>query len=404
MSAPPPHSPGPADARPVPPPIVVLIAVSALNPLALNMLVPSMPGLEQAFATSYATVQLSLSLYLIAVALAQLILGPLSDRHGRRPVMLAGMALFLVGTAACLLAPTIEAFILGRVVQGVGSCAGLVLSRAIVRDVYERDRAASMIGFVTMGMAVAPTLGPALGGALDEQFGWRAPFLLLFAVGVAVLAGTWATLNETRRPGQSEGGLAGHLGAFAVLARSRDFVAFAVSSMLVSGVFFAFLGGIPYVMQKLLGAGARETGLYLMWLAAGYILGNFLSGRYATRFGVIRMMAVGNLIGLGAVTGALLLHLAGYHHPVAIFAPMTWLGIGNGIALPSTIAGAVSIRPDLAGAASGLTGTLQIGFGALVTVLMGALLGDSALPLFLTMATLAAGGLVAGLAARAAVR
>lgn len=390
-------SPPPALA-PRKPPLVILIAVSSLNPLALNIFVPSMPGLETAFQTSYARVQLALSLYLAAVAVAQLVLGPLSDRYGRRPVMLAGMVMFLVGTIVCRFSESIEIFILGRIVQGVGSCAGLALSRAIVRDLYDRDQAASMIGFVTMGMAVAPMIGPAIGGALDDRFGWQATFDLLFAFGFVVTVGTLLLLHETHHERIATG--PGALWrSFAALLREPLFLAYATSSALTSGVFFAFLGGAPYVVQKLMGLGAQETGFYFILVAGGYMFGNFLSGRYAALLGVVRMTGLGNALALATGVAVLGLHAAGVMHPLAVFGPMFVIGIANGVSLPSSVAGAVSVRPDLAGAASGLVGSMQIGGGAVVTVTVGALLNDSAAPLYLAMLTLAAGALLAGLAA-----
>lgn len=391
------NGPAPAGRRP---PIAVLIAVSTLNPLALNMFVPSMPGLEAAFGTTYARVQLALSLYLAAVAVAQIVLGPLSDRWGRRPVMLAGLAVFLAGTLVCRSASSIETFILGRVVQGAGSCAGMVLSRAIVRDLYDRDRAASMIGFVTMGMAVAPTIGPAIGGLLDEHYGWRASFDAMFGFGVLVLAASLAWLHETNHRRGRATGPAALARDFADLAASPVFLAFAVSSALTSAVFFAFIGGAPYVMQKLMGLGARETGLYFVLIAAGYVVGNFLSGRYAARFGIVRMMTAGNLLGLAACSAAWVLYAAGFLHPAAVFGPMFLVGMSNGLSLPSSVAGAVSVRPDLAGAASGLIGSLQIGGGAVVTAAIGAAVTQSAVPLYASMTALAAAALATGLVAR----
>lgn len=390
------HPPGSAKR----PPIAVLIAVSAVNPLALNIFVPSMPGMERAFATTYAQVQLTLSVYLGAVAISQLLIGPLSDRFGRRPVMLVGLALFLVGTLICRFSPTVDVMILGRVVQGAGSCTGLVLSRAIVRDLYERDRAASMIGYVTMGMAVAPTLGPALGGWLDELYGWQASFDLLLVFGGAALAAAWATLHETNHSPTRGGGPADLIRGFATLLGSPLFCVYALASTFTSAVFFAYLGGAPYVAQKLMGIPSREVGLWFVTVAAGYILGNFVSGRYAVRLGTRIMMAVGNVGALAACVAIGVLLGLGVWHPVAIFGPAALLGLSNGIALPSTIAGAVSVRPELAGAASGLIGSLQVGTGAVVTVVMGLTLADTPWPLVVAMVGLAAAALVSGSLAR----
>ncbi|MEJ1158208.1 multidrug effflux MFS transporter [Prosthecomicrobium sp. N25] len=389
---------GPAPARR--PPLLVLIAASAVNPLALNMFVPSMPGMEAAFHTTYAKVQLALSLYLAAVAVAQLVLGPLSDRFGRRPVMIAGLTLFVVGTLVCRFAPTIEMLIAGRVVQGAGSCTGLVLTRAIVRDLYDRNQAASMIGLVTMGMAVAPALGPAIGGYLDELHGWTATFDLLLGFGLLVTLASWRYLTETNRDPQSGGGIGALAGSIVTLMRIPMFRVFAFTCTFSSAIFFTYIGGAPYVAQKLMGVGTREIGFWFMLIAVGYVIGNFGSARYAGRFGVLRMMLVGNLGGVAACAAMALLFWVGVMHPIAIFGPVFVLGIANGIALPSTMSSGVSVRPDLAGAASGLIGSMQVGGGALATVVVGALLEDTPWPLVLAMLTLSVLALLTGLLAR----
>ena len=373
-----PHGHG-ARARP---PILLLVAVSAVSPLALNIFLPSLPRIGTSFGVSYAVVQLLLSLYLAALALAQLVIGTLSDRFGRRPVLLAGLALFLLGSLACALARDFTVLLLGRMVQAVGGCAGLVLSRAMVRDLFERERAASMIGYVTMGMAVVPMVAPAVGGFLDEGFGWRSSFWLLVGVGALMLALVALRLGETRRAGGEPGGL---LRGLPALLGSLPFWAYALTAAFASAMFFAFIAGGPYVMAEILGRGPSEYGLWAMAVSGGYILGNFFSGRYAMRFGVRRMIRMGNALCLAAVALMFLLLGVGLHHPATLFGPMFVVAMGNGVSLPSAIAGAVSVRPDLAGAAAGLAGTLQVGMGALVASAVGALLDRTAWPLAAAM-------------------
>ena len=366
-----------------PPSVLLLIALSAVSPLALNIFLPSMPAIGASFGVSYAVAQLILALYLAALAGSQPIIGTVSDRLGRRPVLLAGLVLFLIGSLVCALAPSIGVLLLGRVVQAVGGCAGLVLTRAMVRDLYGREQAASMIGYVTMGMAVVPMAAPAVGGFLEEWYGWRSTFWLLAIVGAAMLAAATLRLGETRRA--TEAREAPLLKSYAALLGSLPFWAYVLTSSFGSVVFFAFIAGGPYVMTEILHRSPSEYGLWGMTVSGGYILGNYLSGRYAVRIGTRRMNLFGNWVGLTGVALIAALFAAGFVQPFALFGPMFIVGIGNGVMLPSAIAGAVSVRPDLAGAAAGLSGTLQVGMGALVALLVGALLGSTPWPLVAVM-------------------
>lgn len=394
-------SSAPAERRPS---IALLVAVSAVNPLALNIYLPSMPTLVGIFGTTAGMVQLTLSLYLAAVAVAQIGIGPLSDRHGRRPVLLWGLAIFVIGSAVCALSDTIEVMLAGRVLQAVGGCAGIVLGRAIVRDLYDRSQAASMIGYVTMGLAVAPMVGPVIGGTLDENFGWRTSSYLMVVLGILVFAWSWFELHETNHNRVSGGGLAGLARSYAALVRSPVFVSYAMTSAFTSAVFFSFLGGAPFIAAELLSMTPSTYGLYFMLVAAGYMAGNWVSGRFSGRMGIGRMITSGNSVLALAVATIAVFFWSGLLHPLALFGPMFFVGVGNGMSLPNAIAGAVSVRPDLAGAASGLTGSMQIGAGAITSALSGWLLSGvlwpgTIWPLVLVMAVACVIAVLAGIAA-----
>lgn len=367
------------------PSIAILIAISAISPLGINMYLPSMPGMAASLGVDFSAVQLTLSLYLAAVALAQLVVGPLSDSFGRRPVLMGGLALFIAGSLICALAPGIEVLLFGRVVQAAGGCAGIVLGRAIVRDLYDRNEAASMIGYVTMGMAVAPMLAPSVGGLLDTAYGWRSSFFFLILTGSAILAASALQLHETNPRVARDTPRERLVSSYASLARSRAFWGYALTTSFSSAVFFAFLAGASFVTITLMGQSSSVFGFYMGSVAAGYILGNFLSGRFAGRVGAKPMMLAGLVLALASLSLMAGLFAAGLFHPIVLFAPMFLVGAANGIVLPSGFAGAVSVRPDLAGAASGLAGSLQIGMGALVTPILGALLGQTVWPLIAVM-------------------
>ncbi|MFC4175040.1 multidrug effflux MFS transporter [Microvirga sp. GCM10011540] len=381
--------------------IALLIAVSAVSPLGINMYLPSMPGMARAFGVDFTTIQLTLSLYLAAMALGQLIIGPISDRFGRRPVLLIGLTVFIIGSLICFLAQNVGLLIFGRVVQAMGGCAGITLSRAIVRDLYGRNQVASMIGYVTMGMAVAPMVAPTIGGLLDTFYGWRASFAFLIAFGgLALLFAAWQ-LPETNHNRGSGGAGRELLYSYFILFRSRLFWGYTLAASFISAVFFAFLAGAPFVMIELMGRSAAEYGFYFALVPSGYILGNFASGRFAARVGPNRMILAGTFMALASVAAMAVIFAVGFMHPAALFGPMFFIGLGNGLVLPSGIAGAVSVKPDVAGAAAGLSGSLQIGFGALVAPLIGATLSTTIWPLIAIMTAcsllaIASFGLVAG--------
>ncbi|HHZ07157.1 MAG TPA: multidrug effflux MFS transporter [Rhizobiales bacterium] len=360
-----------------PPHITTLVLATSLGSLTMNVFLPSLPGMARYFQTDYALVQLAVSLYLAATATLQLFIGPASDRFGRRPVMLLSFTVFLFGTAAAIFAPTIEVLLGCRLLQAF-SAAGMVLSRAIVRDTVEASEAASRIGYITMGMALVPMVGPMIGGFLDEIYGWKAAFVLTLAFGVVTMAIVYFDLGETNLRRSS--GLAAQFATYPVLLRSPRFWGYSLTAAFTSGAFFAFIGGGPLVATEMLGLAPSGYGIYFGIISAGYIVGNFLSGRFSGRIGINRMTLAGGLVSSGGILLALILFLAGFDHPLSLFGPAVFLGIGNGVTLPNANAGIVSVRPDIAGSASGLGGALQIGGGALLSVAAAALLGPDTGP------------------------
>lgn len=361
--------------RRTPPNIVTVVLITGIAALSLNVILPSLPSIAQDFDADYAVVATAVSGYLALTGILQLVLGPLSDRYGRRPVLLITGAIFLVATAGCLFAPNIAVFLACRMAQSAVA-SGLVLSRAIVRDMVPPREAASLLGYVTMGMSIVPMIGPMVGGILDETFGWRSVFLFSLVSGAAVLALVWADLGETNaRPSES---LADQFRQYPTLLGSRPFWGYALTASFGSGVFYAFLGGAPWVASEILGMSPSELGFYFGMPAVGYLVGNFLSGRYASRVGLTGMMLVGGIITSLAVAIVAGLFLAGIAGPLGFFSAMALTGVGNGLVLPSANAGVVSVKPDLAGSASGLAGCLMIGGGAVLSVAAGALVGSSA--------------------------
>lgn len=383
------------------PHIGVLVLCAAVNPLSLNIFIPSMPGMAAEFGVPYATIQLGLSLYLVMTAGITLIAGPLSDLFGRRPLIVGGFLLFVAGTVMTLMADSASLFLAGRIVQAA-SATGMVLSRAIVRDLYGRDMAASMIGYVTMGMAVAPMVGPAVGGLLDDLYGWRASFLFLGVLGLMATLVVMARLPETNA-GRGQP-LACQFASYAELLSSGPYWIFAGSGAFAACIFFGFLGGGPAIASHYLAMTPTAYGLWFAATAVGYMIGNFIAGRFSRRIGLARMLLTGAATSMiGAVLPLILLGWMDIRLPVALFGPTILIGIGNGMTIPNATAAAVSVKPDSAGAASGLMGSLQVGSGALASVLCGIMAGNgSGVVAFGAM--LAAFGLVAFLVAYRAWR
>ncbi len=362
---------GPRLSRETPPTIFTLVILAGIGALNMNMLLPSLPSLASHFDAEYGVVALAVSAYLAVTAVIQLVLGPLSDRFGRRPVVLGSLTVFLAATVGCLFAPSITVFLFFRLMQATVA-SGMVLSRAIVRDIVPASEAASMIGYVTMGMSLMPMVAPILGGFLDETFGWQAVFVATLVVGVVATWLMWADLGETNL--NRSASFAAQFRTYPELARSRRFWGYAASTAFASGAFFAFLGGGPWVASVVLGMSPATLGFHFGFIAVGYMGGNFLSGRFASHVGMNRMMLLGGIVATAGLGLTLLLFAVGLATPLAFFGTIMFLGVGNGLLLPSANAGLVSVRPHLAGSASGLGGALTIGAGAALASLAGALL------------------------------
>jgi DHA1 family bicyclomycin/chloramphenicol resistance-like MFS transporter len=370
--------------RRTPPHISTLILMAGLSALTMNIFLPSLPGMAAYFDAPYALMQLSVALYLALSAVLQVLIGPISDRYGRRKVLLWSIILFLIATVGTLLAQTATTFLIFRMAQAV-IAACMVLSRAVVRDMVPDAQAASMIGYVTMGMSIVPMIGPVIGGVLDESFGWHANFALLLGLGLVTLALVWADLGETATLRRVS--LMDQMRTYPGLLRSQRFWGYVGCASFASGSFFAYLGGAPYVGNEVFGLSSSEIGILFAITAIGYAAGNFFAGRYSVRLGMNRMVLIGSIVNVAGMGLLCLVTWAGVHSAYVFFGFTVAVGLGNGLTLPNANAGMLSIKPELAGTASGLGGAIQIGGGAALAALAGILLGPGAseMPLILLM-------------------
>ena len=356
-----------------PPRLSTLVLLTALSVLSLNMFLPSLSNIAEEFEADYALVNLSIAGYLGIMAVLQLIMGPLSDRYGRRPVLLAGTAIFALASLGCALAANIWVFLAFRILQGA-IVAGNALSRAVIRDMVPAREAASLMAHVAMAMAVAPMLGPMFGGALDELFGWRASFVVFTGLGVLVLGLCWIDLGETNlTPSET---FLKQFHDYPALLRSPGFWGYALCLMFSTGAFYAFLGGAPLVARTVFGLSPATLGFCMGTITAGFMFGNFLSGRYARRYPLTVLMVAGGALACTGLSAGLLLLLSGFVHMAVLFGATVFVGLGNGLIVPSSNAGAMSVNPRLAGSAAGLSGALMVGGGALLSTATGAVLSE----------------------------
>ena len=370
--------------RTTPPHILTLTLLAGISALNMSIFLPSLSGMTDYFGTSYATMQIAVSGYLLATAVLQFVIGPISDKIGRRPVVLVSLAIFVFATLSAMLSTTAETFLFFRLLQAAVATS-ISLSRAIVRDMFDDRKAASMIGYVTMGMALVPMLGPVLGGAIDQAFGWQMIFFALSLMGLGVLALSYFDLGETVRGGGTA--FSDQLRTYPEIITSPRFWGYTAAAAFGSGAFFALLGGASYVSSTVFNLSPFWSGVAIGAPAIGYATGNGLSGRFTERFGINRMALAGTIITLCGLIVSLILTLLGISGPLLFFGFVTFLGLGNGMLMPNTTVGLMSVRPHLAGTASGLGAAIMIAGGAVLSQLAGAVLdgSDSPLPLQLVM-------------------
>ena len=381
-----------------PPRIMTLTLLCSLSVLPLNVFLPALANIAQDLHSNYAIVSLSLAGYAIVSASLELIMGPLSDRFGRRPLVLTSLAAFTVGSIGCALAPNIWVFLAFRMLQAAITCCYPV-SMAIIRDTVGKEQTASRVGYAAMIWAIAPMVGPALGGVVAVALGWRAIFWALGLAGALMLATCWFRLAETNKTRSLT--ISQQFRTYPALLRAPRFWAYAACMSFSVGTVYAFLAGAPLV-ATVFDLPPTSLGLFIGSITAGFVFGSFLSGRYAGRFSLSTMMITGRIIACAGPIVCFALLLLDVKQVGALFGPCILIGVGNGLTMPSANAGALSVRPELAGSAAGLAGAMTITGGAMLSSITGAVLteGNATYALFAVMLAsavlaLAAAGLAA---------
>lgn len=374
---------------------VLLTALVAFGPVSTDLYLPSLPDMTRAFDTSVSQVQLTLSVFIAGFACGMLVYGPLSDRFGRRPVLLGGVVLYVIASIACLFAPTIEALIGFRFVQAFGACAGPVLGRAVVRDVYSREEGAKMLSYMASAMALAPAVGPILGGWLHTTFGWQANFTVLTGFGLLVLLASWLMLRETNRHMDPLALKPARLATnYLSLLSSKIFMGYTLTVGFAFAGLFSFISGSSFVVIDVLGVAPDRFGLAFAVVVGGYIAGAFSSARLTHRLGLDRTLMIGT--GLTAAAGIVVagLALAGVQSVPAVIGPLAVYFFACAMVIPNGTAGAIGPFPAKAGSVSALLGFLQMACGALAGYLVGVLHDGTTRPMTVTIGLMGIGALI----------
>ncbi|MEP5153985.1 multidrug effflux MFS transporter [Planktotalea sp.] len=354
-----------------PPTHATLILITAVAVLTLNLFLPSLPSMAAEFRVSYGAISLTIAGYVIFSSVLAVFLGPLADRFGRRPVLLITFSIFTLASMGAAITENYTLFLVFRMAQAV--CAtGSILGRAIVRDIYPAGKGTSVLGYIAMAMSVAPMIGPIVGGFLEETLGWRSVFWVFAGLGLVCIVSIWFDLGETGT-GQSKT-RADHVQGYKDVMRSKAFwsntmvLGFSIAS------FFVFLSGAPLVAGQVYELSPRFVGLVMGATALGYFMGSFVTGRIAERVPLGPLMIRGRVFAMIGPVAALIIVLLGLDSAYLIFGLMFTIGAGNGISLAAANTGAMSVRPDLAGSASGLSGAIGTAMGGIFGGITGALI------------------------------
>ena len=376
---------------------IALVAITLVGPLSIRLFLPVLPHVRQTFAVSESTAQLTFSLAVVAMAFATLVYGSVSDRLGRLPVLLAGLVLFTVGAAVAVMAPSIEVLIVGRVLQGAGAGCGLVLARAIVRDVYGVDQLGKMIAYLTTAYVLGPLTAPPIGGLLTDQFGWESILILPAVFGLIAIVIAPTVIGETGTIGTAA--RQSLIRGYRQLLGRRLFLLYAFAPAFGSAGFFAQGTAAAYLTIEVLERPALEFGIWFMLGPAGYMAGNFLSGRLGDRLTGSVLIAIGSII---TVLGAVMLVglTVGFGlTTLGLFVPFAILSLGQGLVMPHSQAGAIAQEPALTGTASGIVVFLQLLFAAMFSQLVSVLSDGTAIPMMSVVSVCAILGLACGLGA-----
>jgi DHA1 family bicyclomycin/chloramphenicol resistance-like MFS transporter len=370
--------------------LATLASITLIGPLAIHVFMPVLPVVRTVFGVTEAIAGLTFSVSVLIIAASTLAYGSLSDRYGRRPLLLGGLVLFIAGGAISALAPSMAWLAAGRVIQALGAGCSGGLTRAIARDAYGSDGLVKIIAYLTMAYTLGPMLAPLVAGALLDLSGWRAVFWFSTGAGALILAASYFILGETHRPAPAAGPRRGFLRDYVELFSHARFAAFVLQSAFSTSTFYVMATAASFMMMDYLGRSSSEYGLYFMLFPAGFFLGNLVSSRVSQRVGLENMVVWGSVVNLAAAAAQSTLLLAGQVSPLALFLPGFFVTFGQGIAMPNAQAGAIRIVPRLTGTAAGVAVFCQMALGALAAQAYAWLADGTPVPVALTVAACSA--------------
>lgn len=381
---------------------IALVSVTFIGPLSLHFFIPAMPAVKEAFGVSTGMAQLTMSLAMLSMAFFTVLYGGLSDRFGRRRVLLGGLVLFTCGAASCMAAANMPMLLAGRILQGAGAGCGVVLARAIARDVYGQDRVAQVIAYLTAAYVLGPMFAPPIGGQLTALFGWRALFVFASAVGLLVILAVVFAVPETRA--RSTAAPLGFTAGYRMLLRQRRFVGFMLQPGFMSAAFYTQATAVSFLAADHLGASAAQIGVWFFAFPIGFMTGSFISGRIGANRSIEFMTILGGV--MGVVNGAVLagwLYFGGVSM-AALYIPGIFVSLAQGLSMPYAQAGAMAVDAKLAGSASGAVVFSQFFWPAALQQLTGALADGSWVPMAAVHFAAVVGALLSALMAACAKR
>lgn len=347
------------------PPIAYFTVMSMVSPIALNIILPALPDAASELGVSTSEIQLSLTLYLLALAIGQLICGPLADRFGRRPILLSGIAIHFIGCLLGAFADDLSSLLTARVFQAVGGCTGMVLARTIMLDRYSRDQAAGKIGYITLSIAISQAIAPALGGHINIHLGWQYLFhfsLLLSTVSWLIVL---FMIPETAKQTTESLRISRILNQYWSILKAPNYLGYALSTTFIACAFYLFIGSAPFIVHQEIRGNSADFGNWFLLVSLGFMLGSFNAATLSAKLGVQQMIKLGHSLSmLGAVTMLVSIYCFGMHY-LTLFLPMALFTLGRGFSQPNSQSAGISCSQNSPSTASGLMGFIQLITGAL---------------------------------------